>query len=101
VYSTEKLLKDNAEKIDEADKKKLEDGIASMKKTLEENPQADALKTQIEAFQKEVFEISAKLYQANPQGAPEQGESTGEASKQAGDDKVVDADFSEVKDEPK
>lgn len=102
VYQTEKMIKDNADKLSEEAKSKLESGSVEMKKVLEGNDLA-AIKTQTEAFQKVVFEVSTELYKATDeaQAQPEGGAAHGseEHAKGAGDDNVVDADYTEVKDQ--
>ncbi len=106
VYSTEKLLKDNDSKISAENKTKLENGIVEMKKVLE-STDSDAIKTQTEAFQKDVFEVSTELYKAEQEAeqaaAAEGQQSTEEQPSEAkpADDNIVDANYTEVKDEKK
>jgi molecular chaperone DnaK len=102
VYQTEKLIKENAEKISDETKEKLEKGSEVLKKAIASDD-LEAIKKEKEEFQKLVFESSAELYQ-QAEGAPgEQPEAGGEAGDQASDESnkdenVVDAEYTEVKD---
>ncbi len=105
VYQTEKMLKDDEGKLTEEQKAKLAAGVEETKKVLESEDVA-AITAQAEAFQKTVFEVSTELYKAQ--------EATGEAGAPGADananaehaqghtegENVVDANFSEVKDNP-
>ncbi len=101
VYSTEKSLKDFGEKIDAVEKGNIENKLAELKKLME-GEDAEAIKKATE----ELTEASHKLAEA-AYAKKEGGEGDASAgAEQAGgakpkDDKVVDADFEEVKDEKK
>jgi molecular chaperone DnaK len=105
VYSVEKNIKEFGDKVDAAEKAKIEEAITKTKKALE----SDDLEA-IKKAQDELMNVSHKLAEAmyaktaggqggGPQaGGPEAG--AGGASQQASgkkDDDVVDADFEEVK----
>jgi molecular chaperone DnaK len=110
VYSVEKNIKEFGDKVDAAEKAKIEEAITKTKKALE-GDDLDAIKK----AQDELMNVSHKLAEAmyaktaggqggGPQaGGPQAG--AGGASQQAGgqqasgkkDDDVVDADFEEVK----
>ncbi|MBN2057584.1 MAG: molecular chaperone DnaK [Candidatus Saganbacteria bacterium] len=94
AYTAEKTIKDAGDKIDQADKDKVQKSIAEVRQALE-GTDSDKIKQASEALQKEVYAISSKIYQAA--GGPEQQQQQGTA--QGGDDKTVDAE--EVKDEKK
>jgi molecular chaperone DnaK len=97
VYTAEKTLKDAGDKVDAASKEKVEKAIAGLKSALA-GKDSSRIKSELEAVQKEVYEMSSKMYKAEaPQGAP--GENP-EAGPQAGKDKPIDADF-EMKDDKK
>ncbi len=106
MYQTEKMLKEDGAVLTDEQKSKLEAGVAETKKILE-GDDLEAIKTQSDAFQKTVFEVTTELYKAKEAaGATDQqasqaehGETHGQAQDQG--DPVVDANFSEVKDEPK
>jgi len=92
VYQAQKMIDDNKDKIDEADKKELEEKIDAVKKAME-NP--TATKEDLEAPTKELndsmMKIGQKLHQA---GANPAGEAT-ESKKD--DDWVVDAEDADEK----
>jgi molecular chaperone DnaK len=104
VYSVEKNVKEFGDKVDAAEKTKIEEAITKTKKALE----GDDIEA-IKKAQDELMTVSHKLAEAmyaktaGGQGGPEAG---GGAQQQAGDqqqasgkknDDVVDADFEEVK----
>jgi molecular chaperone DnaK len=68
VYQAEKTLKDVGDKIDAADKDKVQQAIDKLKGSISSNS-VEAMKTDTEALQKEFFAVSEKLYKQNP-GAP-------------------------------
>jgi molecular chaperone DnaK len=104
VYSVEKNIKEFGDKVDAAEKTKIEEAIAKAKKALE-GDDIDAIKK----AQDELTNVSHKLAEAmyaktaGSQGGPQAG--AGGSSEQTGgqqasgkkDDDVVDADFEEVK----
>ncbi|MFA5879232.1 MAG: molecular chaperone DnaK [Candidatus Margulisiibacteriota bacterium] len=108
VYSTEKLLKENAEKISAESKSKVEAGLAELKKVIE-SEDAEKIKKETEAFQQVIYSMSEELYKAAtppqgeaPEGQAESAEPHAESASEAGEkksadgDNVVDADFKEV-----
>jgi molecular chaperone DnaK len=97
VYQTEKSLGELGDKIDADEKKKIEDGVAALKKTME-GGDAEAIKKASEALTQASHKLAEAVYaKAQPQG----GE-PGEAPKEEGKgEKVVDAEFEEVNDEKK
>jgi molecular chaperone DnaK len=100
VYSTEKSLKEFGDKIDDGEKKKIEDGIAALKKAMEGNDAAAITKASEELTQashKLAEAVYAKAQQAG--GAEQPGEASPEGG--AGGEKVVEAEFEEVKDDKK
>ena len=100
VYSTEKSLKEFGDKIDDGEKKKIEDGIAALKKAMEGNDAAAITKAS-----EELTQASHKLAEAVYAKAQQSGgaEQPAEASQEggAGGEKVVEAEFEEVKDDKK
>ncbi len=63
VFQTEKLLEDNADKFDEADKNEINTKVNDLKEALK-GDSIDAIKEKQDALQKKFYEISEKLYQA-------------------------------------
>ena len=97
VYQTEKSLSEFGDKIDADEKKKIEDAVAALKKTME-GDDAEAIKKSNE----ELMQASHKLAEAVYAKAQPQGGETGEAPKEEGKgEKVVDAEFEDVKDDKK
>lgn len=99
IYSTEKSLKEFGDKIDSAEKKKIEDAIAALKKTMEGND-ADAIKKGTE----ELTQASHKLAEAVYAKAGQHGaEQAGEAPREEGgkEENVVEAEFEELKEDKK
>ncbi|MGB9079832.1 MAG: molecular chaperone DnaK [Desulfuromonadaceae bacterium] len=101
VYSTEKSLKEFGDKIDAVEKGNIENKLAELKKLME-GEDAEAIKKGTE----ELAEASHKLAEAvyakkeGAEGGPAAGAEEAGAAKPK-DDKVVDADFEEVKEEKK
>ncbi|MCH5303611.1 MAG: Hsp70 family protein, partial [Ruminococcus sp.] len=99
VYQAEKLVNENGDKLEQADKDSITAKSTALKDAIAKNDKAliDAAK---EELQKALYEVSAKLYQqANPQGAPgaQPGPDMG-TNPQGGADNVYDADFTDVDD---
>ncbi|MDD4179697.1 MAG: molecular chaperone DnaK [Candidatus Margulisbacteria bacterium] len=92
-YSAEKTVKEAGDKVDAATKEKVEKAIAETRKALESNDPAN-IKNSLEALQKEVYEMSSKIYkesgptpgQENPAGAGPEGK-TVDAEAEIKDDK--------------
>ncbi|MBJ6725615.1 molecular chaperone DnaK [Geomesophilobacter sediminis] len=102
VYQTEKSLKEFGDKIDAAEKQKIEDGVAALKKALEGND-PDEIKKASESLMEASHKLAEAVYaKAKPgEAGAEQPQAGPEAEGGAKGEKVVDADFEEVKDEKK
>ncbi len=100
VHSTEKTLKENGDKISAADKTAIEEAVQAVKTALEGTDTA-AIKEKSDALMQASLKLGEAMYKAQgAQGAPgaEQGASQGAEQQQSKqDEKVVDADFEEVK----
>ncbi|MCL2311584.1 MAG: molecular chaperone DnaK [Firmicutes bacterium] len=102
-YSVEKLLKDNEDKIDSEDKNSLNQKIEELRKKLSEN-NLEEIKKFKDELQKNMFEVSTKLYQKSEpqQGAnqdssdknSEQNQNPDQGSKS--DENVYDANYKDV-----
>jgi molecular chaperone DnaK len=102
VYQTEKSLREFGEKIDAAEKQKIEEKLAELKKAMEGSDPEEMKKVGDELAQashKLAEAVYAQAQQAG--GGAETGGAAGHAEKSAKADNVVDADFEEVKDEKK
>ncbi|MBR9692493.1 Hsp70 family protein, partial [Candidatus Woesearchaeota archaeon] len=101
VYSAENLFKDIEGKVDSTKVDQVKQSVEELKKLLEPTEKdLKAIKEKLESTQKQIQELSVEMYQkvAQEQAAQEPGS---EAAKEGKDEKVVDADFEEVKDEKK
>jgi molecular chaperone DnaK len=98
IYSTEKSLKEFGDKIDAEEKKKIEDAVAALKKAME-GSDADLLKKASDELMQASHKLAEAVYaKAGPAGAGPGGEeTTTEEGKK--DEKVVEAEFEEVKDD--
>jgi len=99
VFSTEKSLKEHGDKVSAEEKKAIEDGVASLKKSLEANDIED-----IKKKTQNLIQVSMKLGEAvyKSQQKPEASNAEGEKSTKPNDkENVVDADFEDVKEEDK
>ncbi|RII28505.1 MAG: molecular chaperone DnaK [Geobacter sp.] len=99
AYQTEKSLKEFGDKIDAAEKQKIEEGLATLKKALE-GDDPDAIKKASDELMQASHKLAEAVYAKAQPGA---GEAAGEPAAEAGakGEKVVDADFEEVKDDKK
>lgn len=98
VYTAEKMLVDGKDKIDEADAKNVQEKIDALK-DVKDSEDIEKIKSVSEELSKVAQEVGAKMYQAE-QAEAAQGAAEGAEAKPEGDD-VKDADFEEVKEEPK
>ena len=103
VFTAEKMLKESGDKLDAADKQKVEEGIAAVKKALEED-KIDEIKKSMETLTEAVYAATTKIYQkiqADQQAAQQAAGSAGSGSSEPEkkqDDNVVNADY-KVKEE--
>jgi molecular chaperone DnaK len=102
IYEAEKNLKEFGDKVDAAEKTKIEEAIDKAKKSIE-GDDIEAIKKAQEELNTASHKLAEAMY-ANAsahQGAPAGGSQGGSTDEQAGagkkDDDVVDADFEEVK----
>jgi molecular chaperone DnaK len=97
IYSTEKSLKEFGDKVDAGEKQKIEDGVAKLKKAMEANDAA-AIKTASDELTQASHKLAEAVYsQAQQAGAGHEGEA--EPKEEGSDEKVVEAEFEEVKDD--
>lgn len=95
VYSMEKLLKDNAEKVSEATRTEVQDALDATKKALEGEDIAE-VKKQLEALNEVGMKIGQEVYAATPQeeDLPSQEDVNAEED-------VIDAEIVEDEDDNK
>jgi molecular chaperone DnaK len=96
VFNAEKMLRESGDKIDAADREKVQEGIDKVRKALEaDNP--EELKKQMEALTEAVYAVTTKMYQ-KIQAERQAHQEPESASGSPKDETVVDADYT-MKDE--
>jgi molecular chaperone DnaK len=106
IHSTEKSLSELGAKVAAADKSTIESAIAELKSAME-GSDAEAIKSKTNALAQSAMKLGEALYKSQEQAsAPGGGNGAGptgaNGSGQAADeDDVVDADFTEVRDDDK
>jgi len=98
IYSTEKTLKENGDKLSAEDRSEIEEAIAVAKKAME-GEDATALLAGRVRLQQAAMNIAEALYKAGDAAAGG-SDAPGDGNAQA-QDGVVDADFEEVDDNKK
>ena len=94
VYRSEKMLRDNADKISEDDKRKIEDAVNQVKEALKGSDTA-AIKSASDHLNEVWQGVSAELYRAASQGnrgGGPQGAPGGEPGQKRGEGDVVEAE---------
>ncbi|RYJ00824.1 MAG: molecular chaperone DnaK, partial [Acetobacteraceae bacterium] len=97
VHSSEKTIKDNADKVGPSEKAEVEAAIATAKTALE-GGELEAIRSASEALSQASMKIGEAMYKAQ-QAAEQQAGAAGGGAAPGGpgaSDKVVDADFEEV-----
>ncbi|MEI6206560.1 MAG: molecular chaperone DnaK [Desulfuromonadales bacterium] len=100
VYSTEKSLKEFGDKIDAVEKGNIENKINELKKIME-GEDTEAIKKATEELAQSAHKLAEAMYAKPAGGEPDAGGADQGSTSKPKDDKVVDADFEEVKDEKK
>ncbi|MEK6238076.1 MAG: Hsp70 family protein, partial [Planctomycetales bacterium] len=95
AYQTEKFIKDNAEKLSDADKEAVDKAIEKVKETVKEED-VEAIKSAADELQQVTFAMTEALYQQAASEQPAEGDGEAKAETTADDD-AIDAEF-EVKD---
>ena len=99
IHATEKTLKENGDKISAAEKEAIENAMNALK-TAAEGDDLNSIKEKTEALMQASLKLGEAMYK---QAAPEagatgaQGAEAGAQAQESKDEKVVDADFEEVK----
>ena len=99
INSTEKTLKEHGDKISPAEKSAIETSIGELK-TAVEAEDLTVIKEKTEALMQASMKLGEAMYkaqQAQSQQGAAQGPEAGTETEQPKDEKVVDADFEEVK----
>ncbi|MFL2745721.1 MAG: molecular chaperone DnaK [Dehalococcoidia bacterium] len=98
AYSAEKLIADNADKIEESDKTQLEEDIKSLRDVLADDISENSqIQEKIDALQTSMQNIGGKIYAAQQENSetPTDSESE-ENSESKSDDDTVEGEFKEV-----
>ena len=108
VYQAEKTIKDFGDKADQGKVKEVQAAIEKLKEALK-GSDTEAIKKATEAAQKPLYELSAAAYQqdqaqgaaagAGAAGAGAAGAAQQQAGEKKADDDVVDAEYTEVKED--
>lgn len=100
IYQMEKSLKDLEDKVTEGEKTAVEGAIEDLKK-VKDNPSSTAqeIRDSIEKLMTAFQPISQKLYEQAQAEQAQQGTTQSDSQEPKTDDGVVDADFTEVKDD--
>ena len=106
VHSTEKALAEHGSKVEESERRAIEDAVSDLKEALK-GDDAEAIKAKTNTLMQASMKLGEAMYkaqqadaQAGAAGAAPGGEAGG-AANQAGGDKVVDAEFEDVTDKNK
>jgi molecular chaperone DnaK len=99
IFAAEKMLKESADKIEPADREKIETGVAGVRTALESD-NSEEIKKEMEALTEAVYSVTTKIYQKVQAEQQAQAASAGAGSEtsEKQDDNVMDADY-KVKDE--
>ncbi|MDR3568252.1 MAG: molecular chaperone DnaK [Syntrophobacteraceae bacterium] len=98
IYSTEKTLRDMADKLDAKTKADIEAQIVTLRATME-GDNVEAIQKDLDALMQLSHKVAEEAYKraAGPQGQPGAGGEGEPQQHKKSDDDVVDADFEEVK----
>ena len=96
-YQAEKLVKDNGDKMDAADKSAIEGKVSTLKQAISGNDAA-AIKKGMEELEQVMMQVGQKMYQ---QQAPQQPGGPADPGAGAPNGNVYDADYREVDDDKK
>ncbi len=100
IFTAEKMLKESGDKLEPADKQKVEEGVAEVKKALtEDNP--ESIKKTMEELTESVYSATTKLYQkmqADQAAQQQAGTGASPGQDKQPEDNVVNADYN-VKEE--
>ena len=102
IYSTEKTIKDNKDKLPEDDVKAAEEALEEARKHLE--GEAEEMKAQLEKVNEIAHKLASSMYaqsqqagEAAPEGGPQDsGDAGGGDQGKDKDDDVVDAEFEDI-----
>ncbi|HSD91855.1 MAG TPA: molecular chaperone DnaK [Methyloceanibacter sp.] len=97
IHSTERMLKDYGDKVAAGDKAMVETAVGDLK-TAVQGEDKDVIKQKVDALAQASMKLGEAMYQTSQGAAAGDGEG-GPTAAGGPDDKVVDVDFEEVKDD--
>lgn len=100
IYSTEKTLKEYGDKISQDDKTSIENYISALKAAIATEDLTD-IQNKTEALIQSSMKIGQGIYGQSASAQDSESTTNGEESGNATDEKVVDAEFEEVKNDKK
>ena len=107
IHEVEKQLKEHGDKVSGSDKSVIENALNDLRKSLE-GDDAEAMKAKADAALQASYKLGEAIYKSQQGGASGSGNGTGGGASSGGSgggaksgEKVVDADFEEVKDNRK
>jgi len=97
-YSTEKLMREHGDKLDEAEKNSIEDKVRALRTAVAADKEDD-IRSAMSDLEAASHQLSQKLYDAASAQQPAEGdgEKVGAGVGAAGNDDVIDAEFKEEK----
>ncbi|MFW2178114.1 MULTISPECIES: molecular chaperone DnaK [unclassified Moraxella] len=98
IHGVQKAMKDAADKVSDDDRKSVEEAVSALELAVKEDD-LDDIKSKLEALDNAFLPISQKIYAEA--GGQAQGDAQPQPSQTQQDDGVVDAEFTEVKDDNK
>ena len=93
VHSTEKALAEHGSKVEEADRRAIEDALGDLKEALK-GDDAEAIKTKSNTLAQASMKLGEAMYKQQAES-----DAAKDAAKDAAQDDVVDAEFTEVDDD--
>ncbi len=91
VFSAERMLKENGDKLDAEDRTKVEEAVGRLRKALGDDD-LEGMKREMESLSEALYAATTKLYQ-KAQAEATASQQPGDAGAGAKDETVVDADF--------
>ena len=98
IYQCEKILSEEGDKFDAADKSELQSKVDSLKEALK-GSDIEKIKSTQEDLTKKFYEVSEKLYKANAAAAGAQGAQGAQQAGTQNDDGSINVDYTDVTNE--
>jgi molecular chaperone DnaK len=101
IYTTEKSLKDLGDKVSAADRSRIEEAVADLKKAME-GSDVEAIKAKTEALKQASYKLAEEMYKhAGPQGDAGAAGGAASGSSDSGTRSAEDVDYEVVDDDKK